>query len=427
MIKDVFNAEEGKTVKIRGWVYRHRVLGENKVFIVIRDSTGIIQCIVKKDVVSEKVWNNAVNLYIESYVEIEGIVRKDERAPGGIELKVSNIEPIWKGFPFPIQKDLSEEFLLDVRHLWLRSRKMQAIMKARHYIMDYLREFLNNQGFYEITPPMLTKAGAEGGSDMFEIDYFGKKAYLTQSSQLYAEVMIFSLEKVYTLAPCFRAEKSRTRKHLVEFWMLEPEMAFYNQEMNMQLQEELVRYVIKKMVKEHEEIFEVLGKDVDMHKSIDKKFPRLLYEEAVNKVNELGGKMKYGDDFGADEEALLTSVYDVPVFVTNFPKEIKAFYMEEDEKRPGTVLNDDLLAPKGHGEIIGGSERIWEYDKLIKRMKELNMNTKDYEWYLDLRRYGSVPHSGFGLGVERFVKYVLDLNHIRDAIPFPRTITRLEP
>ena len=416
--------EEGKEVSVRGWVYRHRKLGDEKIFIVVRDSTGIAQCVVSKG--DEKLWKIAENLYIESSLIVRGIAKKDKRAPGGVEIKVKEIEPITIGLPFPIQKDLSEEFLLDIRHLWLRSRKMQAIMKARHYVLNYLREFLNDRGFYEISPPIITTAGAEGGSDMFEIDYFGKKAYLTQSSQLYAEVMIFSLEKVYTLAPTFRAEKSRTRKHLTEFWMLEPEMAFYDQEMNMKLQEDMVSYVAQKLAK-HEDILEVLGLSKERLENIKPPFKRVLYEEAVEKVNELGGSMRYGEDFGADEEYLLTKDEKKPIFITNFPSEIKAFYMSEDPKRPGTVLAADMMAGEGHGEIIGGSQRIHDYEELVEKMKRFGLKPEDYSWYLDLRRYGSVPHSGFGLGIERFIKYLLDLKHIRDAIPFPRTITRLKP
>lgn len=428
MISDVIeNAEEGKEVSVRGWVYRHRKLGEDKVFIVIRDHSGIIQGVVKRDSVDEKVWNNAVNLYIESSVVVKGILRKDPRAPGGWEIKVKEVQPIHVGEPFPITKDQSVEFLLDVRHLWLRSRRMSAIMKARHYIINYLREWLNNHGFYEIHPPIITVAGAEGGADMFEVDYFGEKAFLTQSSQLYAEAMIFSLERVYTLAPSFRAEKSRTRKHLAEFWHLEPEAAWVNHEENMSIQEELVFYTVKKMLENHRELLEFLNADIESLEKVRPPFPRITYEEAVDLVNELGGKMEYGEDFGADEETILGKHFEVPFFITNFPLEIKAFYMAEDPRKPGTALNDDLIAPNGHGEIIGGSERIWKYDELVERMKAQGLPLEPYQWYLDLRRYGSVPHSGFGLGVERFVKWVLNLEHIRDALPFPRMINRVRP
>ncbi len=419
---------EGKEVTLRGWVYRHRTSG-NMVFAVLRDPTGIIQVAVKKDKVGEKDWKDANDAYVESSLTVRGVVRKDDRAPGGFELQASGFELIYRGEPFPIAKDLSDEYLLDIRHLWVRSQRMTAIMKARHHIVNYLREFFNKEGFYEIAPPIITKSGCEGGSTLFTMDYFGEKAYLTQSSQMYAEVFIFSLGKVFVLAPSFRAEKSRTIRHLAEYWHLEPEMAFYDQKMNMELQEQMVQYAVEKMLKEHPDLLKAAGRDpLDLEK-VKAPFDRLDYAKAVDKVNELGGKMEHGQDFGADEEAILTKTEVKPIFVHNFPKDIKAFYMREDPAKPGTVLNSDLLAPAGHGEIIGGSERIWKYDELIERMKEqgLDKDLADYEWYLDLRRYGSVPHSGFGLGVERFVKWMLNLDHIRDAIPFPRTITRCYP
>jgi asparaginyl-tRNA synthetase len=426
-ISEIFSKKlEGKEVTVRGWIYRHRISG-NVVFAVLRDPTGIIQATVKKDKVDEKSWKDAESVYVESSVTVSGTVKKDERAPGGYELQVSRFETVSRGEPFPIAKDLSEEFLLDVRHLWVRSQKLTNIMKARHHIVNYLREFFDKKGFWEIAPPIITRAGCEGGSTLFEMNYFGEKAYLTQSSQMYAEVFIYSLGKVYVFAPSFRAEKSRTVRHLAEYWHLEPEMAWYDEKMNMELQEEMVEYVVQKMVAEQSELLKLCGADIEALKKVKAPFPRLEYEKAVERVNELGGKMEYGQDFGADEEAILTKNEIKPLFVHNFPKAIKAFYMREDPKKPGTVLNDDLLAPAGHGEIIGGSERIWDLDELLTRMKELKMSTKDYEWYIDLRKYGSVPHSGFGLGIERFVKWILNLSHIRDAIPFPRTITRCYP
>ncbi len=432
MISDISSIfterKEGAEVTVRGWVYRHRSSG-NMVFAVVRDQSGIIQVTIKKDKVPEKDWKAANDAYVESSLVVRGTVRKDERAPGGFELQASGFELVFRGEPFPIAKDLSEEYLLDIRHLWVRSQKMTSIMKARHLIVNYLREFFDNEGFYEIAPPIITKSGCEGGSTLFCMDYFGDKAYLTQSSQMYAEVFVYSLGKVYVLAPSFRAEKSRTVRHLAEYWHLEPEMAWFDQKMNMELQERMVQYAVDSMVKKHPELLKACGRDpLDLEK-VKVPFDRLDYELAVARVNELGGKMELGQDFGADEEAILTKEAVKPMFVHNFPKDIKAFYMREDPKKPGTVLNADLLAPAGHGEIIGGSERIWDYDELITRMKEQNLDKamQDYQWYVDLRRYGSVPHSGFGLGVERFVKWMLNLDHIRDAIPFPRTITRCYP
>lgn len=418
---------EGKDVALRGWVHRHRVSG-NMAFIVMRDPTGIIQLTVKKDKVSDKDWKDANSAYVESSFTMTGRVKKDERAPGGYELETSGFTLISQGEPFPIAKDLSEEYLLDIRHLWMRSQKMTSIMKARHHIVNYLREFFEAEGFYELAPPIITRSGCEGGSTLFEMDYFGEKSYLTQSSQMYAEVFIFGLGKVYVLAPSFRAEKSRTIRHLAEYWHLEPEMAFYDYKMNMDLQESMVKYAVGKMVSNYSDLLKACGREPeDLRATIEKPFERMDYEVAVEEVNELGGKMEWGQDFGADEEALLTKGAEAPMFVTRFPKEIKAFYMKEDPNKSEVVLNDDLLAPAGHGEIIGGSERIWHYDELIARMKEQNLKIEDYQWYVDLRKYGSVPHSGFGLGIERFVKWTLNLDHIRDAIPFPRTINRCYP
>ncbi len=419
-------ALEGKEVSLRGWVYRHRTAG-NMVFAVVRDSTGIVQVAVKKDRVGEKDWKDANEAYVESSLVIKGTVKKDDRAPGGYEIQATGFELVSRGEPFPIAKDLSEEYLLDIRHLWLRSQKMSAIMKARHHIVNYLREFFDKEDFYEIAPPIITRSGCEGGSTLFEMDYFGEKAYLTQSSQMYAEVFVFSLGKVFVLAPSFRAEKSRTIRHLAEYWHLEPEMAWHDQKMNMEVQENMLQYAVDNMVKNHSDLLKACGRDpLDLEK-VKVPFERLDYAKAVDRVNELGGRMEQGQDFGADEEAILTRSAVKPIFVHNFPKDIKAFYMREDPQKPGTVLNADMLAPAGHGEIIGGSERIWKYDELVERMREQKLDLKDYQWYLDLRKYGSVPHSGFGLGVERLVKWMLNLDHIRDAIPFPRTITRCYP
>ena len=416
----------GKKVKIRGWVHRSRTSG-GLCFLVIRDSTGVMQCAVKKDAVGEKAFSDASSAYIESTILIEGTVKEDKRAPGGFELAASQVQLVAQGEPFPIAKDQSVEFLLDTRHLWLRSQRLTAIMKGRHHIVRYLREFFDNENFYELTPPIITGAACEGGSTLFELDYFGTKAYLTQSSQLYAEVFTTALEKVFVLAPSFRAEPSRTVRHLCEYWHLEPEMAFYDQKMNMELQEKMIVYVAQKMVKEHSDILESLGRDISNLKAVRAPFKRMTYADAVEFAAKRGANIKKGQDFGADEEALLTKDEEKPIFITGFPIGLKAFYMREDPDNPGTALANDMLAPEGHGEIIGGSERIWEYDELMKRIKENKLPVKDYQWYIDIRKYGSFPHSGFGLGIERLVKWMLNLDHIRDAIPFPRTINRVYP
>ncbi|MBD3397574.1 asparagine--tRNA ligase [Candidatus Micrarchaeota archaeon] len=417
---------DGKKVSIRGWVFRQRSSG-NLNFLVVRDATGRVQVAVKKDKIEDGGWKDASEAYIESSVEVAGEVKKDERAPGGWELQVSEFRTVHQGEPFPISKDLSEEFLLDVRHLWLRSRKLASIFKARHHLVNYLREYLDKEGFYETPPPVITKAECEGGSTLFEMDYFGDKAYLSQSGQLYQEALIFGLGKVYAFAPSFRAEKSRTIRHLAEYWHLEPEMAWYSQEENMKLQEDMVEFAIQKFAKEHVEVLEELERDPKILQKVKAPFIRMDYEDAVDKVNELGGKMEQGDDFGTQDEALLTKELEKPLFIHNFPSDIKAFYMRDDPEKPGTVLAADMLAPEGHGEMIGGSERVWELPELEKKMKAFGLSPKQMAWYVDLRKYGSVPHSGFGMGIERFVKWTLGLHHIRDTIPFPRTITRAYP
>lgn len=441
---------EGKPVKIRGWVYRSRSSGA-LAFVVMRDATGVLQCAVKKSppgdangpntrkghavgainkeegAASHAAFEAAKSAFIESSAMVAGTVKKDERAPGGWELSATDFALIHQGQPFPIAKDQSVEFLLDTRHLWLRSQKLTHVMKLRHHIVKSLRDFFDTRGFWEMAPPIITKSACEGGSTLFALDYFGAPAYLTQSGQMYGEVFSTSLEKIYVLAPSFRAEPSRTVRHLAEYWHLEPEMAFYNQKMNMELQEQMLEHVCQNLVKNHSGLLEAAGRDPQKLKGIKAPFPRITYEKAIEECRSLGCPIEYGQDLGADEEAVLTKQYDKPLFVHNHLKEFKAFYMREDPHMPGTVLSADLLAPEGHGEIIGGSERIWDASELKARMEEQNLPLKDHQWYVDLREYGSVPHAGFGLGIERLVKWTLGLDHIRDTIPFPRTINRVYP
>ena len=413
-------AKEGDSVSIRGWVHRTRSSG-GLAFVVLRDATGVIQCAVKKNAVSEADFAAATTHFVESTVEATGTVRKDPRAPGGYEISATAFKIVYKGEPFPIAEDLSTEFLLDKRHLWLRSQKLTNVMKARDYMVRYLREYLQGEGFFEIAPPIITKSGCEGGSTLFELDYFGEKAYLSQSGQLYNEAFITALEKVFILAPSFRAEKSRTIKHLAEYWHLEPEMAYFDQEMNMKVQEDMVSYVAQKFAKEHSELLVHFSRKPEELLAIKAPFYRMSYDEAVEKCN-----IPWGEDFGVPQEEILTKGLEKPIFITNFPAKIKPFYMAttDDGKY---AINADLLAPEGHGELIGGSQREWDYQKLVARMEKEGLEIKDYEWYLDLRRYGSVPHSGFGMGIERMVKWLLNLDHIRDAIPFPRVINRAYP
>jgi asparaginyl-tRNA synthetase len=416
---------DGQEVNIRGWVYRARA-SQTVAFILIRDRSGFIQCAAKKEK-NISLYEKARDVYLESSVLAKGIVKKDERAPNGWEIELEDLEFISKGEPFPVSKDKSNEFLLDIRHLWIRSQKLTKVFKLRHYIVKYLKEFLDNEGFFELPPPIITKSACEGGATVFEIDYFKQKAYLSQSGQMYAESYIFSLEKVYVFGPSFRAEPSRTVRHLTEYWHLEPEMAFYNQEMNLRLQERLIENLCERVVQEQYDLLLELGQDPKRLEQVKAPFERITYKEAIKKCQDMGLKIDYGQDLGADEEYALTKDKTKPIFITNHLKEFKAFYMREDPSNPGTVLSDDMLAPLGHGEIIGGSERIWDLKELEQRIKELKLKKEEYEWYLDLRRYGSVPHSGFGLGVERVVKWIANLDHIRDAIPFPRVINRFYP
>lgn len=422
----------GKEVSLRGWIHRKRESG-SIIFVVLRDVTGLMQVAVKKDAVSEKAWKAASEATIESSVKVTGTVHEDKRAPTGFEIEAKEFENIQVAEPYPITEYQSVELLLDKRHLWLRSQKMINVMKARSYIFRYAREFLDKKGFFEVTPPIITTSGGETGADMFEIDFFGKKAYLTESSQLYAEAMEFALDRVYSFVPSFRAENSRTVKHLAEYWHLEPEMPFFTNEQAMALEERLVSHIANRLATRNTDILKVVNVDPQTLLAIKPPFERISYEKALEILNQKGTKLKWGDDFGVEEEKLLTEDKDKPIFVHSWPREIKPFYMPINPKDPRTVLSSDMLAPKGHGEIIGSGVREWRMKELLERMKEveerkgIKFNMKNYEWWIDLRRYGSIPHAGFGMGVERVIKWMLNLDHIRDAIPFPRMSNRLEP
>lgn len=418
--------KEDKQVKLSGWVYRKRESG-GIAFIVVRDRSGIVQVAVNKEKVDEKSWKAASETTIESSVKLAGTVKKDERAPTGYEIQASMFKNIHVSEPFPITEYQSAELLLDKRHLWLRSQRMTAIMKARSYVFRYAREFLDKQGFFEISPPLLTLAGGETGSDLFEVKYFDQKAYLTESSQFYSEAMCYALEKVYALAPSYRAELSRTTKHLTEYWHLEPEMIYFDIKKAMKLEEKLVSYIANKLAA-HDDILKVLNVPREDLLKIKPPFKRITYEKAV----EIAG-MKWGEDFGVPQEKLLTEKEDKPIFVTDWPRELKAFSARLNPKDKRLVLSADMQAPHGHGEIIGSTERNWEYDELLERINEVEktkgvkLNLENYDWWIDLRRYGSVPHSGFGMGMERVIKWLLNLEHIRDAVPFPRVINRVKP
>ncbi len=424
---EVKKLEEGAKARVRGWVYRWRDLGK-RVFIVVRDAHGILQLVAAKGFSPPEVIRLAKEASIESSIIAEGIVRKDPRAPGGVELRLTGLEIVHKAEDFPIKGGEGIDYLLDVRHLWIRSRRLTAVWRLRHKAFIAFREFFNERGYFEVSPPMLTQAAVEGGATLFEVNFFGKKAYLTQSSQFYIEALIFSLEKVWTLAPSFRAERSRTRRHLYEYWHLEAEEAWSKMEDMMRLVEDLVAYTTRRLIEAGEEELSILKRDVEkLEPSTKPGYPRLTYEEAIKILQRKGVKIAYGDDLGADEERILTEEFDTPFFITHFPLELKSFYMKESEEHPGTALAFDLLAPEGIGEIVGGSEREDDYEKLKQRIIERGYNVDDYQWYLDLRRYGSVPHSGFGLGVERYIMWIAGLDHIRDSIPFPRFRDRIYP
>ena len=422
----------GKEVSIKGWIYRMRDM-KDKIFFVIRDSSGIIQAVVKKEGVDQKTWEDATKFQIEGSLEVKGILRKDKRAPGGYEIEVKEIKVYDYGKPFPLKGDEDVDTIQKYRHLWMRTRWFTDVLKIKHSLVVNVRDWFIKDGWYEVTPAILVGNAAENTTQLFEVKYFEDKAYLSQSAQLYLEVLIFSLEKVYSLTPSFRAELSRTKRHLHEYWHFEIEAAWYHMEDLIKIMEESLKYSIEKTIEERKSEFEELksitGRDIsELKQFVEKPWKVITYKDAIRKLQDLGINIKYGDDFGSDEERLLTEQFDVPVFVTYYPREVKAFYMYE--VGDGTVKNFDLLAPEGYGEIIGGSEREWRYDILHKKIEEKgldklkvkvgNEEISAYEWYEDLRKYGSVPHSGMGLGIERFLRWVCKLDHIRDTQPFPR-------
>lgn len=428
-ISDAMKKGKGK-VAVRGWVYRER--GSNKMkFIVLRDSTNIIQCVLKKEDF-EKQWKDIDGLLVESSVEIEGDIKEDKRAPTGFEIAVSRINIVHHAEDFPINKDLNEELLGDRRHLWLRSRKMTAILKIRSTILQAMREHWIKKGFYEYHSPEIMSMQCEGGSTLFEVDYFGKPAYLSQTWQLHAEPAIFALEKIFTIQPAFRAEKSKTSRHLSELWMAEMEAAWWKFEDLQTDAEELVKDIVKKVLENNKSELEILERDVKkLEPVLKKKFPRMNYTEALKLLKEKKKiNIKWGKDLRTVEEDKLSEMFDIPIIVTEYPKEVKAFYMKEPEKHPKegkVVLGFDMIGPEGYGELIGGSQREEDIEKIKENLKKQGEDISKYEFYLDTRKYGSVPHGGYGMGVERIISWICGLTTIKDAIAFPRTMTRLEP
>lgn len=426
-VRDILaGRHDGQGVALRGWVYRYRSSG-GIVFAQLRDSTGAVQCTVKKGVVPDAAFQQAQAANVEASIEVHGTVHKDPRAPGGWEVKASDFRLHGASPDFPITEYQSTELLLDKRHLWLRSRKLTNMMRVKAVMLRGFREWFDQHHFFEVTPSVITTNACEGGSTLFEFDYFGQKAFLSQSAQMYLEACIFSLENAWCLTPSFRAEKSRTTKHLTEFSHLEAEEAWVDYQGNMDIQEQLVAHVAQKVARECEAELVELGREPATLKRITTPFKRITYADALDLLQKKGFEMKHGDDFGQPHERALMEGEEKPMFVTLWPEEIKAFYMALDE--PGKhALCADLIAPEGYGEIIGGSQRSEDVESMKRRLlREPGVDVAAYEWYFDLRKYGSVPHSGFGLGTERVLTWLTKAEHIRDATPFPRSINRAYP
>jgi len=426
-ISDILNDKNiDDSICLRGWIYRTRSSG-NIIFTIIRDSTGIIQATIKKDSLSDSEFKNAKKALIESSVELIGILREDKRAPNGFELDVTSINVINFADIFPIVKDQSPEFLLDQRHLWLRSQKLTSVLKIRSTIVGAIHSFFRNMDFYEFDAPILQPNQTEGGSTLFEVKYYKEKTYLSQTWQLYAEAAIFSLEKIYNIGPTFRAEKSKTSRHLSEFWMAEMEAAWMNLDDIIKIAKEEIQFIIDQVLTKNSKDLINLKQDIQSLKEISEtKIPTITYTKALNILKDQMD-IEWGKDLRTIEENKLLDSFKTPVVVTNYPIEIMAFYKPEDPKDPKTALCFDMIAPHGYGEVIGGSERSLDIKKMKRRLEDSGENIKNYSWYFDLRRYGSVPHSGYGLGVERLIAWICGLDNIKDAIPFPRTLLRFKP
>ena len=425
-IEDI-GSHEGHTVTLKGWLYNHRSSGKLH-FLLVRDGTGILQCVVFKKDVTEAQFALADHLPQESSLIVTGTVRKDERAPLGYELGVTDLEVVHEAEEYPITpKEHGIAFLLDHRHLWVRSARQHAVLRIRSEVVRACREYFDQCGFVLFDSPILTPAACEGTTTLFETPYFEEKAYLTQSGQLYLEAGALAFGKVYCFGPTFRAEKSKTRRHLMEFWMVEPEVAFLDLAGDMDLAEDFVAHVVARVLATRRRELEVLERDLAKLEQVRKPFPRITYGEALELLRAKGHTVEWGADFGADEETAIATSFDRPVLVHRYPIECKAFYMKADPADPRVALCIDMLAPEGYGEVIGGSQRIWDLALLEKRIQEHNLPRAAFDWYVDLRKFGSVPHSGFGMGVERTVSYLCGLQHLREAIPFPRMLNRLNP
>jgi asparaginyl-tRNA synthetase len=427
---------DGQTVKIRGWLYNLRESGK-LLFPIFRDGSGLLQGVVPKNAVAPEVFQAIKGLTQESSVIVEGKVRVDARAPGGYELDVSQVEVVQRvdeSDPFPISlKEHGVEFLMEHRHLWIRTPRQAAILRVRAEIIKAVRDFFDERGFTLTDPPILTPAACEGTSTLFPVDYFEEQAYLTQSGQLYIEATAMALGKVYSFGPTFRAEKSKTRRHLTEFWMVEPEVAYAQLDDLMDLGEALISFTVKRCLERRASDLNTIGRDLSRLEKIEAPFPRISYDEAVKILQEghaagaLENRFEWGGDLGSPDESYISSRFDKPVMIHRYPAKVKAFYMEPDPDRPELALCVDVLAPEGYGEIIGGSQRMASYELLVQRIREHGLPEEAFRWYLDLRKFGSVPHGGFGMGIERAVAWICGLDHVRETIPFPRMLHRLYP
>jgi asparaginyl-tRNA synthetase len=430
MVIEIKNAAQhlGQEVEIRGWSFNVRSSG-SIAFVQLRDGSGRLQAVVVKNDVSPELWETVKSLTIESSVIVTGTVKEDGRKPGTYEIATKNVTLVGSSPEFPIgKKEHGPDFLMDVRHLWLRSSRQEAIIRVRDEIAFAMREFMKERGFTLTDSPIFTPNAVEGTSDLFEVKYFDDKAYLSQSGQLYLEATSAALGKTYCFGPTFRSEKSKTRRHLTEFWMLEAEASYMDWEQNIQLQEDMVVHILKRVLRERRKDLELLERNIPaLEKVAEGGFIRMHHADAVKELQAMGSDIKERDDFGADDETILTKKYDKPIFIHHYPVEVKAFYMKPDPNEPDRALNADMLAPEGYGEVIGGSQRIDDLALLEKRIEEHGLPKSAFEWYLDIRRYGSVPHSGFGIGLERTVAWICGLEHVRETIPFPRLLNRLTP
>lgn len=421
------NQHIGEEVLIKGWLYSKRTSGKIR-FLMLRDGTGLVQSVAVKNQLSPEAWEASDALTQESSLIAKGTVREDTRSPGGVELTITDLEVVSISPEYPISpKEHGVDFLMNNRHLWLRSRRQHAILRIRHTIEKAMRDFMDSQEFTLIDTPILTPAACEGTTTLFETEYFGDKAFLAQSGQLYLEAAAMAFGKAYCFGPTFRAEKSKTRRHLMEFWMMEGEMAFHDYKDNMDVQERMLSYVVQTVLEKHRPELEILERDTSKLEKVVAPFPRITYDEAIEILAEEGAPVEWGNDFGGGDETILANRFEKPVFVTHYPTQVKAFYMKRDPNRPEVVLCSDLLAPEGYGEIIGASQRNDDFEDLANLMEKHGMPRSAYEWYLDLRKYGSVPHSGFGIGLERTVAWICGLEHVRETIPFARMLTRIYP